>query len=92
MGLGFGVGLGLGVAVRVGVRAIDLNPSPNPNLALPLALILTVLLNAGWEEVEDEGGQVYYYNEATGESRWEQPEEEEVPNPSPNLPWARRDP
>ena len=41
--------------------------------------------------MEDEGGQVYYYNEATGESRWEQPEEEEVPNPSPNLPWARRD-
>ena len=36
--------------------------------------------------MEDEGGQVYYYNEATGESRWEQPEEEEVlPEPKPNL-------
>mgnify|MGYP001288689727 CR=1 FL=1 len=32
-------------------------------------------LPAGWEEVVEPSGQVYYYNEATGESRWEQPEE-----------------
>jgi hypothetical protein len=37
----------------------------------------------------DESGQVYYYNKATGESRWEQPEAEEAPNPSPNRTWAR---
>ena len=32
-------------------------------------------LPAGWEEVEDPGGQVYYYHATTGESRWKQPEE-----------------
>ena len=38
-------------------------------------------LPAGWEEVEEPSGKVYYYNATTGESRWEQPAEEEEEAP-----------
>ena len=30
---------------------------------------------AGWEEVDDGTGNVYYYNHDTGESSWERPAE-----------------
>ena len=33
----------------------------------------TDLLPPGWEECEDDEGTVFYFNESTGESRWDRP-------------------
>ena len=38
-------------------------------------------LEDGWQRIEDEDGDVYFYHEASGESRWENPN----PNPNPNF-------
>ena len=43
-------------------------PPPPANVPPPLAL------PTGWEAFEDDHGQPYFYNEATGESTWERPE------------------
>ncbi|KAL7311971.1 hypothetical protein PS15m_009677 [Mucor circinelloides] len=40
-------------------------------------------LPVGWEHAFDQDGTIYYFNESTGESRWDKPEEPEKDEPPP---------
>ncbi|KAL9537527.1 hypothetical protein MBANPS3_011698 [Mucor bainieri] len=43
-------------------------------------------LPVGWEHAYDQDGTIYYFNESTGESRWEKPGESERDQLAPPLP------
>ncbi|GAN09705.1 conserved hypothetical protein [Mucor ambiguus] len=43
-------------------------------------------LPVGWEHAYDQNGTIYYFNESTGESRWEKPDESERDPLPPPLP------
>jgi hypothetical protein len=51
------------------------------SFSVALALVATPVINGVWEECFDEEGHVYFWNNRTGESRWEEPKATRVPHP-----------
>ncbi|KAI8065351.1 Rho GTPase activation protein [Gilbertella persicaria] len=60
--------------------------SPLHPVASAPAILTESPLPQGWEHAYDEDGTIYYFNEMTGESRWDRPIEEEEQNQPPPLP------
>ena len=60
---------------EVATRAIELgmDPSKDKNLLWIAEQSLKAKLTDGWAEYVDDNGNVYYYNDQTGESCWDHP-------------------